>query len=539
MLKFLSFWIALLGLGFSWVSNGGAAPTAPVFEQYEGVLRHPSLKRDQPAKLDFVTSLDENNQPQIIGILTVIFGDFSSHEYTSYHFENVVYDATGNRLIFNQPDQPVTLVTQTFTPDEIRAELHSVWSVETAELIVKRPGKMPPQLPLIEPVWGEYRGQCHLKTETLQINTYRYTEDTTKVGNPFASYTIRGEIGWTAPNGDPKHLGCGAPNEPPCSQALIESGAYNFYTGDLNLLTRMGQKHCDTKSDGLQCGSCFYRRISPETQGNRQLTRVTSTPAFPSPAVSYPPPKDQGPELKSGDYVGYLHHEFLDEYQAAGLSIMVYPEPGKTGSLHLTGLGRLAFGDIHGPEFIPYRFEDRVYSTLSPGVLIFKNRAADIDVILQVTFRSETAMRGVWFSRLFGRVGTFELRRDGTMPTLPPKAVVMGSVSGQYESSFYDLEIQIRQGKTPLNSDNPFFPNVFSGDVIPKQIGGKDEISGGSFDFYTGRIEIDFDSGRYFSGERVAGGERLYLNHSFFKFYSRMLPHTNSPFRRVPVGFED
>jgi len=134
--------------------------------------------------------------------------------------------------------------------------------------------------------------------------------------------------------------------------------------------------------------------------------------------------------------------------------------------------------------------------------------SADVDAILQVTHVGHGVVKGVWFSRLFGRVGDFELLKD-KIPSLPPGAQTMEIVSGHYAGPEWELDVLVSLSTAEPNSENPFAPLTFDGWAMIPATTGKKEIAGGSFDFYTGRIAFQVGENAWHVGQRPSRSSLL------------------------------
>ncbi len=100
-------------------------------------------------------------------------------------------------------------------------------------------------------------------------------------------------------------------------------------------------------------------------------------------------------------------------------------------------------------------------------------------------------MVGEWYSIIFGKVGTFYFKKDGTVE-LPRDATVMKQVGGPFESEKVELKLNVRLGQSPINTENPFFPLLFGGYTYFKAgFSPRNQITGGSYDFYTGKIALE------------------------------------------------
>lgn len=487
---------------------GSSSGADTVFGRYSGIFRHEGIKRDQLAKLDLILSREDGNTYLMKAILTLQFGDFRSGEYVAYHFDNVKYYLLTGTFVFDQADQPVTLVGKLASTGEFTGDFRSIYAGETGKLRLRIDGAVVPELPLIEPVWGEYRGRCRSKVASgsvdtvLQLHTYRSTEGAGQVGNPFRSYKVKGFLGERSANG------CLGGKADYCVWGNVHSGAYNFFENRLYVYNNYRNLSCTPRPDGLDCDGCdFLRRVSGETAEPRALTP-------PATASGFHEAKAEGKSVVSGAidsiqgmYRGYLHHEYLDRYQPARLSVLTFqdgsPEKPK---LRLSAAATLYFGGFGSPESISYRFAERSYPMpLEVTQFLFDNAdpSADVDAILEVTTIGDGVVKGIWFSRLFGKVGDFALRKDAP-PAIPDGARMMELVSGHYAGPEWELDILVGLGSAQVNTENPFAPLTFDGWTMLPGVTGKNTVTGGSYDFYTGRIGIETGESAVHLGKREA-----------------------------------
>jgi len=175
----------------------------PVFGRYLGVLHHESLNREQLAKLDFILHRTSDQKLELKAILTLHFGDYESKEYVAYRFERVEYHPLTGLLYFEEPTGAITLKVTAFQAPwvELEAEARALTtSSRIGKLRLRREGPAQPSLPLIEPVWGEYRGKCDGRVTYLQLKTYRSSGKQEEIGNPFSTYQIAGSLAQPDPN---------------------------------------------------------------------------------------------------------------------------------------------------------------------------------------------------------------------------------------------------------------------------------------------------------------------------------------------------
>lgn len=511
------------------------ANAAPVFGRYVGILRHDNIKRDQLAKLDFIVSREEGNTIHLKAVLSLYFGDFKNGDYVAYHFDNVRFNLLTQTFIFDQADQPITLIGKQTAANEFTGEFRSAYSGEMGQVYLRSDKPAVPTLPLMETIWGEYRGKCDSKvggprTDTIvQVYTYRSTEGASQVGDPFRAYKIKGFIGEYSPDG------CLFSSQRECVWGNIKSGSYNFFENRLVLFNNYKNLSCTVEPDGLNCGGCEpLLRASDETKGTRPFTPPAAPSSFGTAEPTGSAALTSDVSSIQGKYRGYLHHEFLDRYQVGSLSILTYQAPGETGTpttLRMSAIGTLNFGDEKSGEAISYRFKERAYPNplISPQ-FVFSQAEADVDAVLQITSLGKGVVKGIWFSQLFGRVGTFEFRKDGSLK-LPADAKPIETVSAHYESTDWEMDLLVGLGVAPPNTENPFAPLTFQGWTILPSITPKRHITGGSYDFYTGRIGIEVDE-TVFVGQRPSR-KRLLLKKMNYAPMAPLPPHPLMPYRIV------
>ena len=497
----------ILFLTLLWVSvqpiqaNPGSMP---VFGRYVGVLKHDVSGKEQLAKLDFIVSRTSTSELELKAILTLHFGDFKSAEYVSFHYEKVRYNILTGTLTFDDPEQALSLFVKNFSGDKLVGDVTSPWAGRVGELTLRPNKSADPTLPLIEPIWGEYAGSCGDYKAKLQLYTYRSTGDLAHQAQPFSSYQIRGNLPINCIDGS-------------CVTFNFESGSYNYFA-KREQLTLVGTRttiKCDVDGNNIHCTTaeasnssiysltnCNFKRISKETAEPRQFTPTENLNVFNS--VSKPagePGSLEVTNLQSGEYQGYVYHEFLGRYQAASLNINVFQAgSGPEGGARISSHAKLYFGEHGSSEVLPYRFSEKVYPNPIAGAqnVVLSRIDGNVDAVIQITEAKNGVVRGIWYSIIFGRVGPFELRKD-SLPTLPEGSKKVESLSGVYrgtrtvmagyEFSQWLIRLMVVPGIKPsTTSENPFFPNMLRGSMYLYPVTPSLAITDGSYDFYTGRF---------------------------------------------------
>lgn len=489
--------------------HGVLALSAPYFGRYVGVLHNDNTRTDQLAKLDFVVDRQQADTLELSAVLTLHFGDFASREYVSYYYENIQFNVVTGTLVFDKTDQPLTIVVDSFKGKEFEGEVRSTMSQATLgrlNLMPDTPAR--PTAPLVGRIWGTYQSSKGV----LQLQTFRATNEIGDAGNPFSANGIKGRLGRDVPA-----LGGLV------VQNTFTAGAYDFFNQRLTLWGSPQTMECIVGPHSLNCAGEEFRRVAEDESQPPVL--------FPPTSRSVLGPVDSGSAAATGalggQYRGFLHHEYLDQYQTAGLNLVaVQNGVAGSGALRISGVATLYFGDEGSREAIPYRFEPRAFP-LNAKSFVLKRPGAD--AILQITAIEDGTLKGVWYSHLFGRVGTFVLSKTDA-PLLPSGTARATVVSGVRTRTFWELATDVGLGVTSMNTANPFFPLTFGGYLWDRRgiLIAKSKVTGGSYDFYTGRIALAFNvSGEdlHMVGTRDRDGRLDVMFYLSTQWGVRLVPH--------------
>ena len=504
----------------------GTAVAQTQFGRYLGTLQHSQIEQDQLAKLDFVVARQSSSEFRLIAVLTLYFGDYSSKEYVSYHFDSVTYNVLTGSLVFDQPDQDITLVADHFANGRFEGRVRATSAGDVGTIKMSLDSSVAPTRPLVQPLWGEYRGVCDEVTTVLQIQTHRSNGDAGRMGNPFGTFETSAQLAEVTPGG------CGDTSL--CVARVYDSGSYNYFAGKLDLLGRSRNLSCDVTSTGLRCENCALRR----TSGESAAAGVQAFPihaggysSVPQPGGSEPAAKSEVTQL-SGTYSGYLFHELLGVYQAVSLNIVTYQKPSADGTpaLVISAVSSMYFGGHESVEYINQRFNEKEYPLLAPQIVL-ERLDSDVDTTIQLTELGNGRARGIWYSTLFGRVGTFELSNT-SIPAPPAGATVMAKIGGRYQGGGWDLDLRVVRESTPPNTVNPFYPLNFKGAFRLQDITPNIRIADGVFDFYTGKLGMRLENESLFSGFRL-NNNQLALKRPTPGIIRPLTPHRMQIFEKV------
>jgi hypothetical protein len=476
---------------------------AEVATRYLGTLHNQHTQMEQLAKLDLIPHRSEGNLTYI-AFLTLYFGDFSSHEYITYHYDGATFDVESSTLSLDQPDQALTFVTVKKGDAPLEGPLISSAEGVIGVLSLHKNWQDPvvPAAPLSPALFNEYRGICRGSPTTLQIQTMRSADDTIRIGNPFGAYTIKAQYGEALTS-----EGCfGSPG--PCAKYLYDFGSYNYFRGELNLFGRVNNLGCTVKSKEITCNGCSF---IPATTSRVHRYRLPYSPAYwEEPGFVAAAPSSVQPETVAGTYRGLLHHEYLDTYQDLSLTVTSIPkdEDGHH-TFALSSTARIYFGGFASSESLYYKFKQSEYQIFGSTFLL-QNIAADTDAIIQIEEISQDQIKGSWYSILFGRVGSFIVCKSSCAP--PSRQInKMTALGGVYLSKKWVIDLSLARENTPIATQNPFFPLNFRGNTALKKVPDFNSIIGGSYDFYTGKIGLQIEDGSFFFGERPPAGNSLQL----------------------------
>ncbi len=494
---------------------------AELHERYLGWLHLDQRGLSQFAKLDLVSYRDNHQKLRIIAVFTLYFGDFFSEEYISYIFSQVEYQEGTNTLNFTQNDQEINLKTISFTENEIVAKVRSTIAGELGTLRLYSHSHATGEEPTVRPLGGLYQGQCAGKSSVIALQTYRSTANALRMGNPFASYKIKGQFAEIVPEL--------CQSNQLCVTNQIDDGAYNFYSGDLSFVGSQKVQQCTIQKSGdLLCNHCSYHSVHKKAESGEERLLLAPVDPFPPTAKLE---RVGVSDLAPGSYYGYLWHERRQALQQASLTITNYHLAAQN-ILHLSASANLYFGKPADGEVLSYRFSDQVVSVDSPA-LVLERTGDDVDAILKITEITKSHLKGVWYSILFGRVGSFLLQKD-QLPPPPVNYPLMAALRNDLESSSYLLDLDTYLIQTPMISKNPLYPLALSGYFSFRDaIGSRLLISGGSYDFYTGKIGLEIDHGkRVATGMVERQGQAITLRWSSNGFATRFQDFSERLFKK-------
>lgn len=468
--------------------------TTPRTGRYLGFALMEGGRVKIPSTLDLFVIQDETGEyPSDRAILKLELGGFGSREYITQYYPSVSYSWDNNEIKLagnNQKEiQDITIsegkvveVSSGSGKDKkkiltISGKFRTAKGemVGEIELVWQNPESFSPQfidmlypdIPITPTLTGEYVGQCRINganvERVLQIEATKLNGiDEEGDPNPFLGYEIKGRIAALDKTSKPNPL--------LIVSELFPSGAYNFYRGEVRLFPnpmKPGGKvtACQVGNNGLTCGDCLYMKKT--FLKDNAVDRQASYQLFPrlyhlsipddEPLSDYPSGKDV-----KGKYWGYLHHEQSDRYQLLQIDAADITNTAHTHNLeeiYVSLTAQLYFGDKEDGEYLTYNFHQRDFPSMIPFSF-----AGNSDVLLTVTSWQKKTIKGTWFSRNFGKVGTFELAKD-IIPPIDSSALKVEKLSGSYldQSSYWELDLNVTNKESPENVN--LFPKAIIGNI--------------------------------------------------------------------------
>lgn len=526
LIKTLLFSILLTSSPSSWSKS---PPHESIFGRYLGTLKHKTRNMTQIAKLDLISYRNEVNKLKIIGILTIIFGGLDSQEYISYHFDDVGYNLLLGQFIFNQKDQDIRLKLTLSQDGILSGFMQSSNSGHVGDIVLSKNQKITENLELLSNLEGFYSGSCQNRPTFLALQSYRSTTDTIRIANPFGAYRIKGQ--WAVKD---TRL---CTSSKPCVTNQINDGTYDFYRGNLILMGSKKTINCKINENNIiECEnnctlkrqpSSFIKTIWPETDPfiSEKETSIQKTPK--NNASSWKPRADS---FKEGKYVGYLFHERRKVYQRVSLDILNFKRDNGL-ELNISAVANLFFGPFDTYRVLTYRFKDQKFNLLAKNIL-FRRPEEDVDAILKIVDIGDEWFKGIWYSIRYGRVGVFFVTKDPDLP-IPTDYPIIDNMGVEYDSEKLFLDLDIGLARTPFLTENPFYPLFFSGYfTFKKNFASRLMITGGSYDFYTGKIGLELNDGmRVVTGKVLENNEGIQLKWMSNGFGTVMQDYSDTTFQ--------
>ena len=465
---------------------------APTFGRYLGVLRHANIAQDQLARLDFITEQEAGGILKLRASLVLYFGGFESDEYASYDYDNVSYNLLTGTLVFDTPERELHFVVSEFKPGDLKAELKT-GTGSVGQLIMTQDDSVTPERPLVQPLWGEYRGVCDNVGERIQIQTTppgNITTNRTDRFAPFGIHVQRGE------NGSSRCLH----DAGTCITAVFNDADYDFFNGHIDLHGRSGSLACQIDQSGLICGQCQFKRSSTDAAVATVYLLKNPVPDWQVPTSAITPTSGI-----AGTYDGFVHLEGRDQYQPFSLAITTYrqsPDGGSGETLMVSVVANVKFGGHSATdETISTKFDPRPLNIMNAQPVLDREDHAS-DMILKITNIDSGVIEGEWHSRRFAKVGRFIVRANGPI-NLGADTKLAPDLTGNYDNGDWNVSLQVVFSDAALNSKDPFSPLAVQGWARFSDITPRMPITESAYDPFTGKFWLTFNEHGDMIGRRT------------------------------------
>lgn len=433
---------ALLALG------AGSADGAQLsYGKYFGTIQMDGQPEAIAVSLDaFVTQIkDAAVYPALEVIVRTNLGGYSGSEYVGYEFYDPTFNFEKGILQLSDPKDDLTATLQvTNTDTETILEgpiLHRLSNSKgKMRVVMELDDSIPPampQAPLVSMLKGEYQGLCGKDPADLQIETARGL-GASAPGNALTGYSITGRMGYSngplcAPDKTNRY----------CGLYVYNTGTYSPFKNRLTMQGALGTIDCSKIGDTLQCNVFGYDkngacRLIKKSEAPTAPVQIPASIFLDVPADQMQPLPDPAPPgneglvaALDGDFYGFLHFENRDVYQLMEMSVVASTStenPHIQNQVNVAPTILLRAGSSwDSTPLLSMVYPQRVF-WLTDG---FAFEADGVDYYAVIGQWRKGYVAGVFYSRSFGRVGTFELQK-GSRPALPDGMNLISDPTGYY-----------------------------------------------------------------------------------------------------------
>ena len=444
----------LLALSSSWAMASGNLKEG----RYLGYIEMEGRKEKIALEGNFYLSSPEDftQFPKLNLILKLSLGGYNTTEYMAQNYEDIHYDY--DNAILNLDEEANDLVINSSV--ELKAGRlfleGKIWSRSQAlngTLYLEYQTDEPddkindeaatPFVPLLD---GQYLGTCKGEQTVFQIQTAKGLRANPSIeGRQLFDYQIVARLGYRQPITDPNFP------RPWSVRADFSGGSFNFYQGKLIFLGPSTTSIvCDLNQGDLSCSyrvqggstSCHFTKekegmvISPPKYFSRSFNlQPTKDQLLPLPSV-LPPSNKELSAVLSGMFNGYLHNESNNTYQAVSLHVIPSSStanPHNPNNLFVSTNATLYFGSTGQKDVKTFRYGAQSFF-LRPGFML---AAVGTDSFIIIEEWMNGYIRGTWYSRSFGKVGTIQMIK-APLPSLSSNASLVPRWSGEFEDVIYN-----------------------------------------------------------------------------------------------------
>ncbi len=470
-------------------------------------------------------------------VFKLSLGGYFGSEYEIETFDDLQYDWYSGVLTLDEPKN--LMVVRATVTGGLRPKLEGTVEIRrstppaSGKLFLQYRGDGPANWDspedLAPALAGQYEGTCGGKASVLQLETGKgLTLEIPVATTGLHHYNITGGMG--IENGYcPRTRAGELPSY--CGDHVYTSAIYDFFQGKVYLTGTRHADECSRAGDELTCkteiltknkdgkvefvpDTCRFKKVGAKVSPKFKIyPRAFSLTPSEDQIKALPPsgPKDVKDLAATmhAPFYGYLHHEYQDRYQPIQLKVNSSISTDNThnqNEVFVSVSSVQYFGRKLGSDMLTNQF-DRRGSWLVLGTLLTSEES---DVALQVLDWKKGFISGVWHSREFGRVGTFEVVKEPGLPALDPSAQTISLPSGSFKgpkeeenrSWYWNLKTMVPKQPRGANSFLIFQGNYWlytKGFTLPLR------PLRGAYDVYTGNVSWFADSGRGEEAQLVTG----------------------------------
>lgn len=465
----------------------------------------------------FVESSENYKEfPRIVASIRISLGGYNTHEYLTEKFHDLKYDYDTGNLTFLEEENSLALFTKLqskggrtliagsaiFRTSGLKGTVQLLEEsdepgddlVASSAISAPRPFSESESLPFVDLFEGQYEGSCNGKRAAFQIQTVRKNNANSAASTGLEkAYEIGARLIFQ------ESTICGPLEENQwCNRQNYHSGTYDFSTGKISFQSKQGAEFCLKNGTKLNCTFSIIDSSVPCTFEKKSMeSKLRFFPRMfhlnPSKEQREPLPEPAPPENSnlskalSGSYQGYLHNELNDTYLPVQFDINAYSStdnPHNPNQMSIATTASFFLGGAFNGNAIVQQLSSRSFY-LRPGFLL---SGPSSDFIFQINTWRTGFISGVWHSKAFGKVGSFQLIK-GVPAELPKAAKTVSNFDGEFIGSTKNTKQKIRFLFPRENASS-------SGNVLPltgsyQSVVGNSpirSIEGGTFDLITQRI---------------------------------------------------
>lgn len=472
--------------------------------RYLGVAVFESLGWKIPCQLDITVAQGaaEAEYERRHAFLKCLPGGPASRESFVQYYERVPYSFEKQtlQLIDTHNDLKASLVSK---GDTLHGELRSVLGRVSGKLTLKllsgddeepdpeEPGAEDPitgafgegdsQLPFLPALSGDWYGSCGAERGRLHVQTGKANGFNFTIGASLAlesaTCSVDGKPTWCW------HAGFGRGQWKP----FQATGANLRFTGPRQTLSCRadGREISCTllgRGDGRTCRFQLPNSTPSEVSFSRRQNHAELTPAMREALSDVPLPTQV-----AGKFWGLLHHEALDRYQWVEMSVESFYDSDNPHRgyevLKVAADATVYFGAKPGGDRAVARFDARPFQNTFPDFAL----SGGGDTLLRIIDWRRGYLRGVWYSKAHGRVGTLELVR-AEKPYAVSGVKFVPALSGKYHGGHWSLDLQTLPelgGRLDIEGSTVSVAEAgISGPAIVR----------GHYDWFTGGLVVETDT---------------------------------------------